>query len=79
MTAAMTALIRGAMDVKAPLVLYLELSNGSIARAVAEQIGAETRVFYACHNLTQDDFEAGKTYLDFMWENVDTLKEALGG
>ena len=77
--AAMTALIRGAMDVKAPLVLYLELSNGSIARAVAEQIGAETRVFYACHNLTQDDFVAGKTYLDFMWENVDTLKEALGG
>ena len=67
-----------AMDIKAPLVLYLELSNGSIARAVAEQTGAETCVFYACHNLTQDDFQAGRTYLDFMWENVETLKRALG-
>ncbi|MBO4884139.1 MAG: zinc ABC transporter substrate-binding protein [Clostridia bacterium] len=76
--AAMTALIRGAVETKAPLVLYLELSNGRIARAVAEQTGAQTRVFYACHNLTQDDFEAGKTYLDFMWENVETLKAALG-
>ena len=52
--------------------------SACIARAVAEQTGAETCVFYACHNLTQDDFEAGKTYLDFMWENVETLKEALG-
>ena len=76
--ATMTALIRGAAEIKAPLVLYLELSTGAIARAVAEQTGAQTRVFYACHNLTQDDFEAGKTYLDFMWENVETLREALG-
>ena len=76
--ATMAALIRGAAEIKAPLVLYLELSNGSIARAVAEQTGAQARVFYACHNLTQDDFVAGKTYLDFMWENVDTLREALG-
>lgn len=76
--ATMTALIRGAAEIKAPAVLYLELSTGNIARAVAEQTGAETRVFYACHNLTQDDFEAGKTYLDFMWENVETLKLALG-
>ena len=76
--ATMTALIRGAAEIDAPLVLYLELSSGNIARAVAEQTGAEARVFYACHNLTQDDFEAGKTYLDFMWENVETLKEALG-
>jgi len=76
--AAMTSLIRGAMAIKAPLVLYLELSTGNIARAVAEQIGAQPRVFYACHNLTQDDFAAGKTCLDFMWENVETLKEALG-
>ena len=76
--ATMTELIRGAAAIRAPLVLYLELSNGAIARAVAEQTGAEARVFYACHNLTQDDFEAGRTYLDFMWENVDTLREALG-
>ena len=76
--AAMTALIRGAAAIKAPLVLYLELSSGRVAQAVAEQTGAQARVFYACHNLTQDDFEAGKTYLDFMWENVETLREALG-
>lgn len=76
--AKMAELIRSAQEIGAPLVLYLELSNGAIAKAVAEQTNAETAVFYACHNLTKDDFEAGKTYLDFMWENVETLKIALG-
>ena len=73
----MARLIRGAVDLKAPLILYLELSNGAVARAVSEQTGADTAVFYACHNLTGEDFEAGRTYVDFMWENVATLARAL--
>ena len=77
--ATMAALIKGAREIGAPVVLYLELSNGAIARAVAEEIGAQTAVFYACHNVTQDDFDAGKRYVDFMWENVETLKWALNG
>ena len=76
--AKMAEMIRSAEEIGAPVILYLELSNGSIAEAVAEQTNAETAVFYACHNVTQDDFEAGKTYLDYMWENVETLKTALG-
>lgn len=60
-----------------PVVLQIELSTGNIARTICEETGAKLYTFYACHNLTKEDFKAGKTYLDFMWENVETLKIAL--
>ena len=59
-------------------ILKIELSKGNIAKTIQEETGAEIMTFYACHNLTKDDFESGKTYLDFMWENVKTLEKALG-
>lgn len=62
---------------KIPVVLQIELSTGNIARTISEETGAKLYTFYACHNLTKEDFKAGKTYLDFMWENVETLKIAL--
>lgn len=60
-----------------PVVFYIELSNHQIADVLAEQTDAETRLFYTCHNVTVDDFAAGKTYLDLMRMNVDSLREAL--
>lgn len=60
-----------------PVVFYIELSNHQIADILAEQTGAKTELFYTCHNVTMDDFEAGKTYLELMGSNVEKLKEAL--
>ncbi len=60
-----------------PLVLYPELSTHTIADAISEETGVPTHIFYACHNLTADEFTAGKTYVDFMTENLETLKIAL--
>lgn len=62
---------------KIPVVLQIELSTGNIAKTISEETGARVYTFYACHNLTKEDFKAGKTYLDFMWKNVETLKIAL--
>ena len=76
--AKMAELIRKSEEIDAPVIFCLEQSNGDIARAIAEQTGAQTEVFYACHTLTGDDFEAGKTCLDFMWANVESLRRALG-
>lgn len=60
-----------------PVVFYIELSNHQIADILAEQTGAKTMLFYTCHNVTADDFSAGKTYLELMRVNVESLKEAL--
>ena len=60
-----------------PVIFQLELSNGNIARAISESTGAVVRTFQSCHNLTQEDFAAGATYLSLMEENLTVLKEAL--
>ncbi|MCE5343679.1 MAG: metal ABC transporter substrate-binding protein [Eubacteriales bacterium] len=60
-----------------PLILYPELSTHTIADAISDETGVPTHIFYACHNLTADDFAQGKTYVDFMTDNLETLKLAL--
>ncbi len=75
--ATMAFLINKMRDERYPLVLKMELSSGAVAEAVAEACGADVKVFYSCHNLTAEQFERGETYLSMMWQNVETLKEAL--
>lgn len=62
---------------EAPVVYQIELSNGNIARSIADSSGARVETFYTCHNITADDFNAGETYLSLMQRNVESLKEAL--
>jgi zinc transport system substrate-binding protein len=60
-----------------PVVFHIELGNGKIASTIAEDTGAKVLELHACHNISRDDFQAGKTYLDLMTANVGILKEAL--
>lgn len=60
-----------------PTVFYLELSNQSIANAVAEAAGAKTALFHSCHNVSREEFRRGESYLSLMTQNVTQLKEAL--
>ena len=75
--ATIARLIQDIMEDGVPVVFYIELSNHLIADALAEQTGAREMLFYTCHNVTLDDFEAGRTYLDMMRENVEALRTAL--
>lgn len=70
-------LLNKVRDDQVPVVLYPELSTHKVADVISEETGVPSRVFYACHNLTADEFAAGKTYADFMTDNLATLKEAL--
>jgi zinc transport system substrate-binding protein len=60
-----------------PVVFHIELSNGKMADTIAEGTGAKVLELHACHNISRDDFQAGRTYLDIMTANVDALKQAL--
>lgn len=60
-----------------PVVFHIELSNQEMVDTICEDTGAVKREFHSCHNITKEEFEQGTGYLDFMWENVEVLKEAL--
>ena len=75
--ATLTRLIETVIDEKLPAVFRLETSNDSIAKTVSDASGADILVYHDCHNITADDFASGKTYLEYMWENVESLKTAL--
>ena len=60
-----------------PVIFTIELSNGNIAKTIAESAGAEVMTFYSCHNISKNDFDNGETYLTLMKKNLASLKEAL--
>ena len=62
---------------KIPVVLKIEMSNGNIARTIAEETGAKVLTFNTAHNVSADDFRNGKTYAKIMEDNLVVLKEAL--
>jgi ABC-type Zn uptake system ZnuABC Zn-binding protein ZnuA len=60
-----------------PVVFHIEISNEKMADTISEATGVKVLLLHVCHNISQADFAAGKTYLDFMTANVTALKEAL--
>ena len=76
-TAVVSHLIDFTREHDIPVVFYLELSSGKIARIISEDSSAKTMQFSSCHNVTKDDFENGATYISVMEQNLEALKEAL--
>lgn len=62
---------------KVPVVLKIELTSGMLAETIAREAGAKVLTLNAAHNIAQEDFEAGVTYIDLMRKNVAVLREAL--
>ncbi|HBT95323.1 MAG TPA: zinc ABC transporter substrate-binding protein [Coriobacteriia bacterium] len=60
-----------------PVVLYRELSDHKIADAIAAETGVVTMELHSCHNITQNDFDGGASYLSLMEKNAETLRAAL--
>lgn len=60
-----------------PVIFHIELSNGKIASAIADETKVKVLEFNSAHNISQKDFDAGVTYVDIMKNNVKVLKEAL--
>ena len=58
-------------------VFYIEFSNQKIADSICEETGSSKLLFHSCHNISQDDFNNGVSYLSLMKNNLKNLKEAL--
>lgn len=59
------------------VIYYEELADPKVARAIAAETGCEMLLLHSCHNLSKEDFDAGKTYLSLMYDNLENLKKGL--
>lgn len=60
-----------------PVVLKIELTSGALAQTISAETGAKILTLSAGHNISQADFDSGKTFVDIMTENITILREAL--
>lgn len=75
----LSSLINFVKENKIKCVYYIEFSSQSVANIIAESASCQTALLHSCHNVTADDFNAGKTYVDIMTANIDSLKKAVQG
>ena len=76
-SATIAKLIQKVKDLEVPVVLKIELSSGNLAETIANEAGVRVLEFSAAHNISEEDFNNGVTYVDIMEKNVEVLREAL--
>lgn len=60
-----------------PVVYTIEMSNGAIARTLAEETGAEIMEMHSVQTVTRSEFEAGESYVSLMRKNVEAMRKGL--
>ena len=71
-------LIDRVRETQTPAVLYIEYSNQKMADVICEDTGCRKLLFHTCHTVSAEDLKGGASYLDLMWANTESVKEALG-
>lgn len=74
--AKMTELIETAKETDAKVIYHIEFSTEKVADAIAEAVGAETRLMHSCHTLSDADLSAGETYISIMRRNIEAMRES---
>lgn len=72
------ALIETIKETDAKAIFYEELIDPKVSRVISEETGIEMLLLHGAHNVTKEEFEAGKSYITFMKENLERLKIGLG-
>ena len=73
----MLTLIRRVAEDGIPAVYTIEMSTQAVARTVAEETGARILTLHSVQTVSQDEFDAGETYVSLMQRNVEALREGL--
>ena len=60
-----------------PVIYTIEMSTQAVARTIAEETGAEILTLHSLQTVTQDEFEAGESYVSIMWKNVEAIRKGL--
>ncbi|MBR3588374.1 MAG: zinc ABC transporter substrate-binding protein [Clostridia bacterium] len=70
-------LIEKVKEENIPAIFTIEFSDGTVAETISRETGAEILQFHSCHNVTEEEFQNGETYLSLMTKNLYNLKTAL--
>lgn len=73
----MASLIDKTNELSLPIILTIDGSDGSLAKTVCSETGAETRTLDSCQSVSKTDIESGTTYIGIMTSNLEILREAL--
>ncbi len=73
----MSEIISSMEENNVPVIYYKEISEPTVAKMISEETGAEMLMFHSCHNVTNEDFKNGTTYIDLMKQNIINLKAGL--
>ncbi len=73
-----TDIISQMKDSGAEYIFFEEMSDGKIAKSIAEETGAELLLLHSCHNLSKDEAKAGESYISIMRKNIENLALAIG-
>ncbi len=73
----LTELVRFIRKGQVRAVFTEELVSPELARTVAEETGVRVLPLYTVEEVSKRDFEQGKTYLDYMRQNLKNLQEGL--
>ena len=71
------ALIQAVAEKQLPAVYTIEMSTQAVARTVAEETGVKILTLHSLQTVTQDEFDAGETYVSLMQKNAEALREGL--
>lgn len=61
---------------KISTIFCIEFSNRKVVESIAEATGTKIAQFHTCHNVTEQQFEEGVTYISLMRDNLKVLEEA---
>ena len=64
-------------DENIPVVLYIELNPGNVAKTIAEETNTEAMQIQTLHRVSLDDFNNKETWVSLMTRNLEVLKKAL--
>ncbi len=70
-------LVNKVKEEKIPVVLYIEMNDGKVAKTIAEEAKVEAMQIQSLHNVSKSDFDKNETYVSLMTRNLDVLKKAL--
>ena len=70
-------LIRKIVQDRIPAVYTIEMSTQSVAKTIAEETGVRILTLHSAQTVTQEEFDAGETYVTLMRRNVEALREGL--
>ena len=60
-----------------PVIYYEELTDPKIARSLSDELGIKMLLLHSCHNLSQEDYNNGETYISLMKKNAENIREGL--